>query len=184
VTSERGMVSRLGVPVAVALLLGFIAGYFAGGGGRPAPAQAGSAADQADGRVVQIRQALDKDPENPKLLAELGNACYDRDDWDGAIRAYEKARRKAPKDPNILSDLGAAYRNRGEFKMAESMLNKAREADPDHWQALVNLTLLAAYDPRDAAAARRHLDELKKRFPGIPNLERLEKQIASLPARS
>lgn len=184
-TSEKGIVSRLGVPVAVAVLLGFIGGYFAGGGGRPAPAApAGSAAEQADGRTAQIRQALDKDPESPKLLAELGNACYDREDWDGAIRAYEKARRKAPKDPNILSDLGAAYRNRGEFKMAESMLNKAREADPDHWQSLVNLTLLAAYDTRDAAAAKRHLDELKKRFPDIPNLERLEKQIALLPARS
>ena len=183
-TSEKSPVSRLGVPVAVALLIGFIGGYFAGGGGRPASAPAATGADQADGRLAQIRQALDKDPENPKLLADLGNACYDRDDWDGAIRAYEKARRKAPKDPNILSDLGAAYRNRGEFKMAESMLNKAREADPDHWQSLVNLTLLAAYDTRDGAAARRHLEELKKRFPGMPNLERLEKQIASLPARS
>jgi Flp pilus assembly protein TadD len=184
VTSEKGSVSRLAVPLAVAVLLGFIGGYFAGGGGRPAPAVAAAAGGEGDARLTQIRQALEKDPENPRLLAELGNACYDREDWDGAIRAYEKARRKAPRDPNILSDLGAAYRNRGDFKMAEAMLNKAREADPDHWQSLVNLTLIAAYDTRDAAAARRHLEELKHRFPGIPNLDQVEKQIVSLPARS
>src|SRR6266508_2284429 len=132
-TAQRGSWARLAVPVALGVLLGFIGGYFAGGGGRPsAPASKMSA--QGGGRLEEVRGALDKDPENPKLLAELGNLYYDGDDWDRAIAAYEKARRKAPKDPNLLSDLGSAYRNRGEFKMAESFFNRAREADPDHWQ--------------------------------------------------
>jgi Flp pilus assembly protein TadD len=183
VTAQRSSWAGLAVPVAVGVLLGFIAGYFAGGGGRPS-AQGSEASAQGGDQIAQVRQALDKDPENPKLLAELGNLYYDREDWERAIAAYEKARRKAPKDPNLLSDLGSAYRNRGEFKMAESFLNRAREADPDHWQSLVNLTLLAAYDTRDPAAAKRHLEELKRRFPGIPNLDRIEKQISSLPARS
>ena len=182
-TAGRSSIARAVVAVAVGVLIGFIGGYFAGGGGR-APAVAGEAAAQGGDRLAQVRQALDKDPENPKLLGELGNLYYDRDDWNRAIAAYEKARRKAPKDPNLLSDLGSAYRNRGEFKMAESFFNRAREADPDHWQSLVNLTLLAAYDTRDAGAAKRHLEELKRRFPGIPNLDPVEKQISSLPAKS
>jgi cytochrome c-type biogenesis protein CcmH/NrfG len=183
-SETRNAAARTAVPVAIGVLLGFIAGYFAAGGGRPtsSPEESGRAA--ISDREDAMRHALDRDPENPKLLAALGNFYYDREDWDRAIAAYEKARRKAPKDPNVLSDLGSAFRGRGEFRMAESFFNKAREADPDHWQSLVNLTLLSAFDTRDASAARRHLEELKRRFPGIPNLDRIEKQIASLPARS
>ena len=183
-SAERSSIARTGVGAARGILLGFIAGYFAGGGGRPAAPAGNAPSAQSGDREASLRQAIDKDPENPKLLAALGNLYYDREDWDRAIAVYEKARRKAPKDPNLLSDLGSAYRSRGEFKLAESFFNKAREADPDHWQSLVNLTLLAANDTRDAAAAKRHLEELKRRFPGIPNLERIEKQIASLPGKS
>lgn len=181
-TGERSGVARAVVPAAIGVLLGFIAGYFAGGGGRPG-SPAGPAGEDG-GREASLRQAIEKDPENPKLLAALGNFYYDRENWDGAIAAYERARRKASKDPSLLSDLGAAYRGRGEFRMAESCFSKAREADPNHWQSLVNLTLLAAYDLRDSAGAKLHLEELKRRFPGVPGLDRIEKQIASLPGKS
>jgi tetratricopeptide (TPR) repeat protein len=185
VRSDASPRSRAAVSIAIGVLVGFIAGYFAGGGGRPsAPAAEASASGSGGDRIAEVLRELEKDPENSKTLAALGNLYYDREDWDKAIAAYEKARRKVPKDPNLLSDLGAAYRNRGEFRMAESFLNKAREADPDHWQSLVNLTLLAAFDVRDAPAAKRHLEDLKRRFPGIPNLEGVERQIASLPAKS
>lgn len=170
------------IPLLVGGLLGFIGGYFAGGGGRPAAPTASAAAAGEQDRLAEVRKAVEKDPENPKLLTALGNACYDREDWDGAIRAYEKARRKAASDPNLLSDLGAAYRNRGAFRKAIGCLEKARAADPDHWQSLVNLVLIDAFDTRDADAARRHLEELKRRFPDMPNLDRIEKQINSIGA--
>jgi cytochrome c-type biogenesis protein CcmH/NrfG len=172
---------RAAIPLLVGVLLGFIAGYFAGGGGRPGPASVpqGAPAGAQDG-TAEIRNALQKDPENPRLLTALGNALYDRQDWDGAVKAYEKARRKAPSDPNLLSDLGAAYRNRGEFKRAAACFEKARAADPEHWQSLLNLVLIDAFDTRNAAAAKRHFEELKRRYPEIPNLDRIEKQIASL----
>jgi len=163
------------------ILLGFIGGYFAAGGGRPAPAAGAAAARAGDqDRTAEIQTALQKDPENPGLLTALGNAFYDREDWDGAVKAYEKARRKAASDPNLLSDLGSAYRNRGEFKRAIACFEKARAADPDHWQSLLNLVLINAFDTRDAGAAKRHFAELKRRYPEIPNLDRVEKQIASL----
>jgi Flp pilus assembly protein TadD len=172
---------RAAIPLLVGILLGFIGGYFAGGGGRPGPASGtqGARAGAQDG-AAEIQNALQKDPENPRLLTALGNALYDRQDWDGAVKAYEKARRKAPSDPNLLSDLGAAYRNRGEFKRATACFEKARAADPDHWQSLLNLVLIDAFDKRDAESAKRHFAELKRRYPEIPNLDRIEKQIASL----
>lgn len=180
--SALGGARRAAIPLLVGGLLGFIGGYFAGGGGRPsAPAGAAAAAGGED-RLELARKAVDKDPRNPKLLTALGNVCYDREDWDGAIEAYEKARRKASSDPSLLSDLGAAYRNRGDFKKAVACFEKARAADPDHWQSLLNLVLIEAFDMRDAAASRRHFEELKRRFSDMPNLDRIEKQINSLGA--
>ena len=167
------------MPLAVGILLGFIGGYFAAGGGRPSPA-ASAPEGPAGGRAAELRRALERDRENPKLWAALGNALYDREDWNGAVDAYEKARRKAPRDPAVLSDLAAAYRNRGEFRRAIALFERARAADPDHWQSLVNLVLVEAFDVRDAAAAERHLQELKRRYPEIPNLDRLEERIKSI----
>jgi tetratricopeptide (TPR) repeat protein len=169
----------------VGALLGFIGGYFAAGGGRPAPAPAAAPAEApgAEGggrRIEELRASVEKDPENPKLLTALGNAWYDREDWDRAIDAYEKARRKAPDDASLLSDLGAAYRNRGEFKRAVALFERARRNDKEHWQSLLNLVLIHAYDLHDSAGAQRSLDELKRRYPEIPDLDRIQERISSL----
>jgi cytochrome c-type biogenesis protein CcmH/NrfG len=179
-TGPGGGFRRAVIPLLLGGLLGFIGGYFAGGGGRPTPGPGPQGSQAAQGRVQELKNTLQKDPENPKLLTALGNLYYDREDWDLAIKSYEKARRKAPSDPNLLSDLGAAYRNRGEFKRAIAFFEKARAADPDHWQSLLDLVLVNAFDTRDVGAARRHFEELKRRYPDIPNLDRIEKQIASL----
>lgn len=169
------------LPLLVGALLGFIGGYFAAGGGRPSPAPAGGEVG-AGSRLEELQQAVDRDPENPELLTSLGNAWFDREDWDRAIAAYEKARRKAPENPNLLSDLGAAYRNRGEFRRAAALFERARRNDPDHWQSLLNLVILHAYDRKDPIAAQKWFDELRKKYPQIPDLDRIQERISGLRA--
>jgi tetratricopeptide (TPR) repeat protein len=173
------------LPLSVGLLLGFIAGYFAAGGGRPTRAPmvtstAASGSEAGAGRIDELSRAVEKDPENPKLLTALGNAWYDREEWDRAIDAYEKARRRAPDDANLLSDLGAAYRNRGQFRRAVALFERARQKDKEHWQSLLNLVLIHAYDLQDASGAQRWLDELKRHYPEIPDLDRIQERISSL----
>lgn len=185
---SRGIASAAAALV-VGALVGFIVGYFAGGAGRPsgsspssAPQAAGSPDAPGAGRVESLRGEIQRDPENPKLWAALGNAYYDREDWDQAVESYRKALRKAPKDASVLSDLGAAYRNRGEFKRALASFEKARAADPDHWQALLNIVLVHTFDTKNADAAQRGFDELKRRYPDIPNIDRIQEQISRLRA--
>jgi tetratricopeptide (TPR) repeat protein len=174
---KRSAAPQAAVALAVGALIGFGAGYFAGGGGRrPVPAREAPAGD----RAAALERELERDPENPELLTELGNLRYDRQEWDQAIALYEKARRKAPRNPALLSDLGAAHRNRGEFGLAVSYFQKARAAAPDHWQAFLNEVLVEAFDRRDAAAAQKAFDELKRRFPQIPQLDRIQAQISGL----
>jgi tetratricopeptide (TPR) repeat protein len=178
-TPRKSSVAQSVVMLLVGALVGFGAGYFAGGGGRPAGAGAVPAGPQGD-RIADLVRSLDRDPENPEILMDLGNAYYDREDWDRAIKTYEKARRKAPKNPNLLSDLGAAHRNQGDFDLAVAFFQKAREANPDHWQSLLNWLLVEAYDRHEARAAQRLFDEVKQRYPEIPQLDKIQEQITSL----
>ena len=181
-TARRSRFAQSAVMLLVGALIGFGVGYFAAGGGRPggaAPRAAGSDAAAGD-RLAELTKALERDPENPEILMDLGNLYYDREDWDRAVATYEKARRKAPKNPNLLSDLGAAHRNRGEFDLAVAFFQKARQNDAEHWQSLLNLVLVEAFDRRDPKAAQAAFDELKKRYPEVPQLDKIQEQIASL----
>jgi tetratricopeptide (TPR) repeat protein len=179
-TPKKPSAAQSFVMLLLGALVGFGGGYFAGGGGRPGGAGVGPGAGAEGGRIAEITRALDRDPENPEILMDLGNTYYDREDWDRAVAAYEKARRKAPKNPNLLSDLGAAHRNRGEFDLAVAFFQKAREANPDHWESLLNWLLLEAYDRRDARSAQPLFDEVKRRYPEIPQLDKIQQQITSL----
>jgi len=163
-------------------LIGFAIGFFAAGGGRPSSSRGSGPAAAAGDRIAELVHSVERDPENSELLMDLGNAYYDREDWDRAVDSYEKARRKAPKNPNLLSDLGAAHRNRGEFDLAVAYFRKARENDPEHWQSLLNWVLVEAYDRKDAPAAQAAFDELKKHYPQVPQLDRIQEQISSLRA--
>jgi Flp pilus assembly protein TadD len=177
--SKRGQAA---IALLVGALIGFAAGYFAGGGGRPGGTTAAHGSAAGSGPLADAEAALAKDPENPDLLKKVGNLHYDREEWDSAVASYEKARRKAPKDADLLSDLGAAYRNRGQLKLAVSYFRKAREIQPDHWQSLVNEVLVEAFDRKDAAAAQKAFDELKRRHPEIPQMDRIQEQISKVRA--
>ena len=59
---------------------------------------------------------------------------------------------------------------------------KGHLIDANHWQSLLNLVLINAFDARDPVAAQRFLDELTRRYPEIPNTGRIQEQISSLRA--
>jgi hypothetical protein len=47
---------------------------------------------------------------------------------------------------------------------------------------LLNLVLIHSYDLHDAAGAQRWFDELKRRYPEIPDLDRIQERISGLRA--
>ena len=181
------------------LLAGFIVGYFVGSGGR-APAAAASspaaaAASAAGGggpavssspellaKVKDLQNALARDPQNADLELQLANTYYDMADWSSATQAYEKSLSAHGTDPNVLTDLGSSYRNLGEFKKALDMYERAQKVAPTHAQSLLNMTLVYAFDLKDAQKAQATFDRLKKEHPELPRLADLQVQISQLRA--
>lgn len=184
------------------LLGGFILGYFVATRNHPAiasaspegapPAVAGSAEPGGGAaistspellqRVKEIKSALDADPKNVDLSRELANTYYDMNDWSQAVAWYEKVVSQKKDDPNLLTDLGSCYRNLGKFDKAAEMYEAAQKISPQHPQSLLNLTILYAFDLKDAAKAQKAFDRLKKEHPEIPRLDDLQTRISALRA--
>ena len=182
------------------LLAGFIVGYFVASGGRaPAPSSASPAASASSStsgaggptvstspellsKVKDLQNALANDPQNADLELQLANTYYDMANWSSAVQAYEKALSSHGTDPNVLTDLGSSYRNLGEFKKALDMYERAQKAAPSHAQSLLNMTLVYAFDLKDAQKAQEMFDRLKKEHPELPRLSDLQVQISQLRA--
>jgi tetratricopeptide (TPR) repeat protein len=186
------------------VLAGFILGYFFGDNvKRPAMAAVETGVSQAAPAVVpnapspaqaarlkEIETALGADPNNLDLLVELANQYYDMNDFQHAAETYEKVIAKRPNDPDVLTDCGNSYRNVGNVDRALALYQQAQQVDPNHWQSALNLTLVYAYDKKDARDAQRALDHLKATWtmlkqthpdlPPIPHMEELQARIASL----
>jgi capsule polysaccharide export protein KpsE/RkpR len=62
------------------------------------------------------------------------------------------------------------------------MYQKAQQIQPSHAQSLLNMTLVYAFDLKDAARAQAAFDRLKKEHPEVPRLSDLQMRISELRA--
>lgn len=80
---------------------------------------------------AEIRQALQGDADNPRLLAALGLVRLEAGDIEQALACLERAVLLAPGEPRILCDFGAALTTAGRLEQAESALRSGLMLFPD-----------------------------------------------------
>ena len=146
------------------------------------PVDGSSAADAQSLRqqVAEIEGLMASAPDDPGLMAALGNVYFDANRWQDARDWYEKALQISSGDPNILTDLAVVYRNLGDPQRAIELLDQAIAVRADHWQAWYNKVVVYNFDIHDhdaAADALRTLQELKNTNTGIPDLSSLEEEV-------
>lgn len=133
----------------------------------PGPLEAGPAREAAkayqDGRYEEssslYREALEKDPENPKLLYNLGVSAYRAGAFEEAIAQFEKSLR--PAKPGLQEK---AFFNSANSRVALGF--QTLEDEPaftrDQWNAaLTDYRNALALDP-DHAEASANLEELQR----------------------
>ena len=102
--------------------------------------------DEAAGTCVR---ALERDPDNPDLLAELGRIRLRQGQGEEAATILEQALRKGAAERGaVLRDLGAALLLAGRNARAEWVLREALATSPADPDLLTNLGLAAARQGR------------------------------------
>ena len=112
------LAERQPVPPARALQLGLApAGAQAEAlpeGHPPVAGQSGAAGQLLRQQVAEIEALLAANPDDPRLLAAMGNVYFDAERWQDSRVWYERSLAAAPDDVNVMTDLAIVHRNLGQ----------------------------------------------------------------------
>lgn len=149
----------------------------------PAPAQAASATGGSPmGAVFQqisnLKQQIERDPNNADALAQLGTMYMDAGKFPQAIEYFERAL-KVRDNPQVRTDLGICYRNNNEPDKSLAEFRQVVQADPQQWQALFNEVIILA-ETHHLDEAKSELAKLQKLRPGDPDVQKLADSIATV----
>jgi tetratricopeptide (TPR) repeat protein len=174
-------------------VFGLVVGYMgAQWGVLPSPAPAAAAAGRSvptaaaslridPNEVAALESLAGRKPQDVAARVELGNLYMDAARRDEAIRWYREALAVDASLADVATDLGVCLLSSGRPEEALTQLQQALAQDPAHRLALYNrvVALLQLGRAKEAAEAWQ---ELKRRHPDDPRLERLRSRIDPTPA--
>ena len=106
----------------------------------------------------RLRELLAQNPDNPTLLAKLGDMYFERAEYFQAVQEYEKVLKLAPEDIDTYNDLGLSYFYIGRPEDAIRSLNKGIEKDPSFQRIWLSLGFVQASN-RNMEEAREALEK-------------------------
>ena len=131
----------------------------------------------AEKQAAPLLEQLKSDPNNPKLLAEVGNYYYDAQSFPDAIKYYKQSL-AAKDDPNVRTDLGTAYFYSGDGDDAITEFQSVLKVDPGHANALFNLGMVKWQAKMDINGAIAAWEQVLKAHPDHPKKAEIEQLIA------
>jgi tetratricopeptide (TPR) repeat protein len=140
-----------------------------------APAQ-GSPMGAVFQRITELKQEIEKNPNNFDAISQLGSMYMDAGKYPQAIEYFERALR-VKDDPQVRTDLGICYRNMGDTARSLNAFREVVQRHPEQWQAMFNEVILLAETHR-VDEARAVLAKLEKLRPGDPDVQRLGQSLA------
>ncbi len=146
----------------------------------PVEGQSAAASQQLRQQVAEIEGLLAANPDDPKLMAAMGNVYFDASRWNEARTWYERSLAIAPEDVDVLTDLAVVFRNLEQPQQTIGLLDRALALSPDHWQAWYNKVVVYQFDLHEhdqAAEALRRLQQLKEQNPAIPDLSAIAREV-------
>jgi len=149
----------------------------------PAPTaapQMPSAADMkrmADKQVAPLLEQLQKNPNDPDLLAKVARAYMAAQQFQSAQRYYEKSITAKPQ-AEALNELAFVYVKLGDLDRGIAALNQARTLDPKNPQVLFNLGFFEWKGKADPKAAISAWQAFLKADPNSPKRAQVEQMIA------
>ena len=184
----------------VCLLLGMAGGWLIRGSQSPAapveaasvsaPAPAGMGAapnaqptpeqmkKMADAQAAPLIEKLKSDPNNPELLANIGNFYYDAQVYPIAVDYYGRALKAKPADAGVRTDMATAYWYMGNADDAINEFNKALTYEPNKPNTLFNRGLVKWQGKMDINGAVADWEKLLATNPNYEGKDKVEQMIA------
>ena len=184
----------------VCLLLGMAGGWLIRGSQSPAapveaavasaPAPAGMGAapnaqptpeqmkKMADTQAAPQIEKLKSDPNNPELLANIGNLYYDAQVYPIAVDYYGRALKAKPSDAGVRTDMATAYWYMGNADDAITEFNKALTYEPNKPNTLFNRGLVKWQGKMDINGAVADWEKLLATNPNYEGKDKVEQMIA------
>jgi tetratricopeptide (TPR) repeat protein len=134
-----------------------------------------------DGAIEFLKKANELQPDNYEVIVNLGNSYFDAGRYEDAEKSYGKALDKKPDDLNVRTDLGLTFlfRDTPNYDRAIQEFKRVLDADPNHVQALQNLTV--AYTKKsDKANATSTLAKLEQVDSANTAITKLREEIQKM----
>ncbi len=148
------------------------------GGGMNAQPTPEQLKKMADTQAAPLIEKLKSDPNNPELLAGIGNFYYDAQQYPTAIDYYGRALKTKPADAAVRTDMATAYWYMGNDDSAIAEFNKALTYEPNKPNTLFNLGLVKWQGKMDINGAVAEWEKLLKTNPNYEGKDKVEQMIA------
>ncbi|HUO61276.1 MAG TPA: tetratricopeptide repeat protein [Candidatus Acidoferrales bacterium] len=132
----------------------------------------------ADKQAAPLLEQLKSKPNDPALLAQIGNMYYDAQQFPTAIDYYNKSLAANPKDANVRTDLGTSYFYSNQPDKALEELDKVLKDTPNHANALFDRGIVKWQAKMDAKGAVADWEQLLKTNPNWEGAEKVKMYIA------
>lgn len=149
-----------------------------GGSGAEAQPSSDQMKKMADTQAAPLLEKLKADPNNPELLANLGNIYYDTQQYPTAIDFYQRALKAQPSNAGVRTDMATAYWYSGNADGAIAEFNKALTYEPNNANTLFNLGIVKWQGKMDVEGAVAVWQKLLDTNPTYEGKEKVQQLIA------
>jgi Tfp pilus assembly protein PilF len=129
-----------------------------------------------------FKDALAKNPNDPKLMTRYANFLFDLGRFDESVNWFQKAVAVQPDNLDVRADLGTALWNAGQKDKGMAEYQSILKANPRHMATLHNLVIVHL-EERDLPASEQVLKQMEAIDPKYEGLEPLRKRLAELRAK-
>jgi cytochrome c-type biogenesis protein CcmH/NrfG len=179
----------------VTLMLGLVGGYLFRGSSTTAtaavpssdslastPASLPSGPSLSNTAIQPLLEQLKSRPNDPELLASIGNQYYDNRDYTKAIEYYERSLKLTPRNANVRTDMGTAIWYSGDPDRAIREYEQALKDTPNHPQTLFNMGVVKWQGKHDGKAALGSWEKLLAADPTYADRQKVEAMMQQVRA--
>ena len=136
--------------------------------------------EMADTHAAPLLAQLQSNPQNPDMLASIGNVYYDAQQYPIAVEYYTRALKLKPSDAAVRTDMATAYWYMGNADSAIAEFNKALVYEPTNPNTLFNLGMVKWKGKMDASGAADAWKRLLAANPNYDGKDKVEQMLAEL----